>query len=166
MMEIWKPIKDYEDLYMINITGKIKSLNHNKSRILKQHLFKSGYLYVCLSKHSKCKWHMVHRLVAQTFIPNPDGLPEVNHKDENKTNNDISNLEWCNSRYNANYGTRNKRKSKPIQCIETGIIYWGVREMERQTGIPHNNIAKAIRNGTISGGYHWKYIEKEGGDNT
>ena len=108
----------------------------------------------------------VYLRIAQTFIPNPDNLPEVNHKDENKVNNNVSNLEWCNSKYNSNYGTRNKRKSKPIQCVETGVIYWGAREMERQTGIPHNNIAYAIKHNIISGGYHWKYIEKEGGDNT
>lgn len=77
-------------------------------------------------------------------------------------NNDVSNLEWCDAKYNSNYGTRNKRKSKPIQCIETGKIYWGAREMERQLGIKHNNIAKAIRNGTLAGGYHWKYIERKG----
>lgn len=119
---------------------------------------RSGYYYVDLQG----KRRLVHRLVAEAFIDNPDDLPEVNHKDEDKVNNSVENLEWCDSKYNANYGTRNKRRGKPIQCIETGIIYWGAREMERQTGIKHNNIAKAIKNGIKTGGYHWKYVERKG----
>lgn len=136
-----------------------------KEKILKQ-CIQNGYAYVHLCKNNKDTAYLVHRLLAQAFIPNPLNFSEVNHKDENKLNNDATNLEWCTSKYNSNYGTRNKRKAKPIQCIETGIIYWGAREMERQTGIKHNNIAHAIKTGTKFGGYHWKYIEKEGGDNT
>lgn len=150
-------------LYQVSTKGQIKSLNIRKGRILKQHT-QCGYLYVGLSKQCKAKLYLVHRLVAEAFIPNPDNLPEVNHKDENKLNNRVDNLEWCDAKYNSNYGTRNKRKSKPIQCIETGKIYWGARELERQTGILHNNIAKAIRNNTIAGGYHWQYVEKKGDD--
>ena len=163
MPEVWKDIKDYEGLYQISNHGRIKSLNKTKGRIRKQSI-QRGYHYIWLSKNSKGKMYIVHRLVAQHFIPNPLHLPEVNHKDENKLNNRVDNLEWCDAKYNSNYGTRNKRKSKPIQCIETGIIYWGARELERQTGILHNNIAKAIRNNTIAGGYHWQYVEKKGDD--
>lgn len=160
MKEIWKDIKGYEGKYLISNTGKVKSLTYNK---LLKPVLQNGYLYIHLCKNSKDKVYLLHRLVAQHFIPNPDNLPEVNHKDENKVNNDASNLEWCDAKYNSNYGTRNKRKSKPIQCIETGKIYWGAREMERQLGIKHNNIAKAIKNGTQAGGYHWKYyIERKG----
>ena len=160
-MEIWKDIKGYEGLYIISNTGKVKGLKYNK---LLKPVLQNGYLYIHLCKNSKNKAYLLHRLVAQHFIDNPDNLPEVNHKDENKTNNDASNLEWCDAKYNSNYGTRNKRKSKPIQCIETGKIYWGAREMERQLGIKHNNIAKAIRNGTQAGGYHWQYVDLEGGE--
>ena len=148
-------------LYQVSTKGQIKSLNVRKGRILKQHT-QRGYLYVGLSKQCKTKLYLVHRLVALAFIPNPLHLPEVNHKDENKLNNNVDNLEWCGSKYNTNYGTRNKRKSKPIQCIETGIIYWGAREMERQLGIKHGNIARAIKNGTQAGGYHWQYVERKG----
>lgn len=165
MPEIWKNIENYEGIYQVSNKGRIKRIFKTKEKLVTQHL-QRGYYYVCLCKNSKYKWYITHRLVAKAFIPNPLHLPEVNHKDENKVNNDESNLEWCTSKYNSNYGTRNKRKSKPIQCVETGVIYWGAREMERQTGIKHNNIAHAIKTNTKFGGYHWKYIEKEGGDNT
>ena len=145
-------------LYQISNTGKVKGLKRNK--ILKPILQRSGYYYVDLQR----KRRLVHRLVAEAFIDNPDNLPEVNHKDEDKVNNSVENLEWCDSKYNANYGTRNKRRGKPIQCIETGVIYWGAREMERQIGIKHNSIAKAIRNGTRAGGYHWQYVDLKGGE--
>lgn len=158
MQEVWKDIKGYEGLYQISNTGKVKGLKRNK--VLKPILQRSGYYYVDLQR----KRRLVHRLVAEAFIDNPDNLPEVNHKDEDKVNNSVENLEWCDSKYNANYGTRNKRRGKPIQCIETGIIYWGAREMERQLGIKHNSIAFAIRNGTRAGGYHWQYVDLEGGE--
>lgn len=161
MKEIWKDIKGYEGLYIISNTGKVKGLKYNK---LLKPVLQKGYLYIHLCKNSKDRAYLLHRLVAQHFIDNPDNLPEVNHKDENKVNNDVSNLEWCTAKYNSNYGTRNKRKSKPIQCIETGEIYWGAREMERQLGIKHNSIAFAIRNGTRAGGYHWQYVDLEGGE--
>lgn len=144
-------------LYQISNLGRIKNKH---GRILKLILQRSGYYYIDLQRKRK----LVHRLVAEAFIDNPNNLPEVNHKDEDKVNNDASNLEWCTSKYNSNYGTRNKRKSKPIQCIETGVIYWGARELERQTGIWHNSIAQAIRNGTRAGGYHWRYVDLEGGE--
>lgn len=133
-----------------------------EEKILKQCIQK-GYAYVHLCKNCKDTAYLVHRLLAEAFIPNPLNLPEVNHKDEIKVNNCVSNLEWCDAKYNSNYGTRNKRKAKPIQCIETGIVYWGAREMERQLGIKHNNIAKACKTGSIAGGYHWKYYT-EGGE--
>ena len=160
-MEIWKDIKGYERLYQVSNLGRVKSLNKFKGRILKP-IIQNGYAYVDLSKHCEHHRMILHRLVAETFIENPLHLPEVNHKDENKLNNCADNLEFCSSKYNSNYGTRNKRKSKPIQCIETGVIYWGAREMERQTGIKHNNIANAIKNNTKAGGYHWQYVERKG----
>lgn len=171
-MPTWKPIKDYEGLYEISNTGEVKSLNLKKGRILKQHIQRS-YLYVGLSKQCKTKLHLVHRLVAKTFIPNPLHLPEVNHKDENKLNNNVDNLEWCTHKYNVNYGTGNKRRSKTkinntynvksVQCIETGIIYTSTREAERQTGIDNSQISAVCnhkKNYKTAGGYHWKYIER------
>ena len=162
-MEIWKDIKDF-DKYQVSNLGRIRSFKQKKDGKILPLIEQHNYLYVSLSKHCEETRRLVHRLVAEAFINNPDNLPEVNHKDENTMNNKVENLEWCTSKYNANYGTRNKRRAKPIQCVETGKIYWGAREMERQTGIWHNDIAKAIRNGTQIGGYHWQYVDLEGGE--
>ena len=115
MKEIWKSIKNYEGLYEVSNLGRVKSLNYNKTgkeQILKPAKVKNGYLLVGLCNNKKVKTYHVHRLVAQTFIPNPNDLPQVNHKDEDKENNCIDNLEWCSAEYNMNYGTRNKRIGK------------------------------------------------------
>ena len=121
-MEIWKDIKGYEGLYQISNEGRVRSLDkwmpHRfgkqfiKGIIKKQKINKYGYFTVNLKKDDVLKTYNVHRLVAQTFIPNPDNLPQVNHKDECKTNNRLENLEWCTSKYNVNYGTGIKRMAK------------------------------------------------------
>lgn len=115
MIEIWKDIPGYEGKYQVSNTGEVKSLNYNgtgKAKLLKQLDNRYGYLRVTLFKNGKRKWFRVHRLVAMTFLPNPNNYREVNHKDENKYNNNVDNLEWCNAKYNMNYGTRNERASK------------------------------------------------------
>ena len=119
--EIWKPIKGYEGLYEVSNFGRIKSLNYNhtcKGKILKQNQIKNGYKSVMLYKDGNGKNYLVHRLVAQAFIPNPNDYKEVNHKDENPQNNIVINLEWCDRLYNVRYGTgierRSKKKSKPV----------------------------------------------------
>ena len=125
--EIWRPIEGYEGLYEVSNTGKVRSLdrydNRNcfrKGKVLSPIKDTDDYLKVnlyCNGKNKKC---LVHRLVALTFIPNPDGLPQGNHKDEDKTNNNVDNLEWCNRKYNVNYGSR-KDKVKDT-AIKNG--YW------------------------------------------
>ena len=110
--EEWKNIEEYPD-YMVSNMGNVKSLNYKRTReekILKQNIVR-GYCYVNLCKEGKPKHYQVHRLVAQAFLPNPQNLLEVNHKDENKQNNCVDNLEWCSHTYNVNYGTRNKKTS-------------------------------------------------------
>lgn len=109
--EQWKPVEGYEDLYEISNLGRVKSLNYHRTGVEKimKPLKIKGYLLVDLCRDGERKKFLVHRLVASEFIPNPKGLPEINHIDEVKTNNCVSNLEWCDRRYNINFGTRNKR---------------------------------------------------------
>lgn len=115
MEEIWKDIKGYEGKYQVSNFGNVKSLNYNQTgneRLLKPILHHTGYLCVNLCKPNKK--FPIHRLVAEAFIPNPDNLPQVNHKDENKHNNHVDNLEYCTQLYNINFGTRNKRISESL----------------------------------------------------
>ena len=112
--EEWRPIKGYEGLYEVSSLGRVKSMNYShtgKERILKIGKHRGGYLFVILCRNGKRKNFLVHRLVAEAFLPNPNNLPQVNHKDEVKTNNCVSNLEWCDCKYNNNYGTRSERVS-------------------------------------------------------
>ena len=96
--------------YEVNEKGEVRHAENK--RPLKQRLNRYGYPTVVLSvSHNKRQYPCVHRLVAMAFIPNPDDLPCVNHKDEDKTNNSVENLEWCDRKYNCNYGARNKRIS-------------------------------------------------------
>lgn len=111
MKEIWKPVVGYENLYEVSNFARVKSLKFGKERILKPGTNRYGYLHVNLYKNNKRKDFLVHRLVAEAFIPNPDNLPLVNHKDENPSNNFYTNLEWCTNEYNLNYGTAQQRKS-------------------------------------------------------
>ena len=149
-MEIWKDIKGYEGLYLISNLGNIKSLhNYRRGNIIKPKL-KKGYYQVGLRKNNIRKWYAVHRLVALTFIPNPNNLPCVNHKDENKLNNNINNLEWCTVYYNNCYGSRLKRVAvnnklrKPIiqYDLNGNFIkeYMSIAEASRQCNISVSNI--------------------------
>lgn len=114
--EIWKDVKNYEGLYQISNLGRVKSMSkfagfsYRKERMLKTSLDKDGYVKVTLCKNNRTRFSSIHRLLAECFIPNPNNYPQINHKDENKQNNDLSNLEWCTCKYNINYGTRTKRE--------------------------------------------------------
>ena len=113
--EIWKDIKGYEGKYQISNMGRFKSLNYRrtgKEKILEGYPDKDGYLFVQLWKDGKGKNCRINRLVAQAFLENPQNLPEVNHKDEDKTNNRVENLEWCSKLYNIKYGTGIKRSAE------------------------------------------------------
>ena len=129
--EIWRPVVGYEGLYEVSSYGRVRSMDRyvkcdyeryrlHKGKVLSPGKDKDGYLFVVLSCNGKHKTIAVHRLVAQTFIPNPDDLPQVNHRDENPSNDNVDNLEWCDAKYNMNYGTRN------IRIRETAIKngYW------------------------------------------
>ena len=155
-----KSIKDFPN-YLISDKGEIYSLYKNK--FLSPKINEYGYLIVSLTNNGIKKSKRVHRLVAEAFIPNPNNLPEVNHKDENKLNNNINNLEWCDRTYNNNYGNHNQKiseaMSKKVLCIETGMIYDSIALASKDTGTHRTGISKVItgeRN--TAGGYHWQYI--------
>ena len=188
--EIWKDIEGYEGLYQVSNMGRVKSLNYRrtgKEEILKGVDYGEGYLYVSLWKDGKVKQCRINRLVAQAFIENPQNLPEVNHKNEDKTDNRVENLEYCSSSYNVNYGTRNKKVaeklkgkkhseehnkkigkklSKPVFSVdkESGLIMWWESAMEasRQTGISQGNISNCCKGKAKSAGNHiWFYADDD-----
>ena len=115
-----------------------------------------------LYKNKSCKSYYIHRLVAEAFIPNPKNLPFINHKDENKQNNCVDNLEWCTQKYNINYGTSLKKRidlmGKPVICMETGKRYKSALEAGKQIGINYKHICDCCRGRRkTTGGYHWEY---------
>lgn len=191
MEEIWKDVKGYENLYQISNTGKIKSLeryknNHSKKQLVKEKIrkqivSKTGYYTCMLNKNGKNKLFKVHRLIAEAFIPNPNNYPIINHKDGNKLNNDISNLEWCNYSHNGKeayrlgliknntYGIKkynNSLKIKVNQYDLNGkfIKQWeSISDIQKELNYATTNICRCCK-GTYKTayGYIWKYTKDEG----
>lgn len=171
-IEIWKTViyngVVYEN-YQVSNLGRVKSLNYNKTgkeRLMKGLKDKDGYLNVCLCKNGKIKRAKIHRLVAQTFLPNPLNLPQVNHKNEMKNDNRVENLEWCDSKYNCNYGTSANRigekLSKPIlQFTLDGefIREWkSCYEVQRKLGYRQSYTNACCREKYKQAyGFIWKY---------
>ena len=156
MKEIWKDIDGFQGRYQISNLGNVMSLNYNntgKSKLLKPMPNQKGYLSVALSKNNHRTMKQIHRLVAEAFIPNPDNLPQVNHIDENPKNNMLSNLEWCDAKYNNNYGNRNNKiqqkiSHKTYQYDLDGnlIAVWPSQsEASRQLNISLGNINDVIK---------------------
>ena len=163
MKEIWKDIKDYEGLYQVSNWGRVKSMNYNhsgKEKILKTGTYKSGYLYVVLYKNNKRRHLSIHRLVAEAFLEIPEDIKQyigtvylqVNHKDENKQNNNVENLEFCDIKYNCNFGTRTERVAEKISKIvlqydlEGNFIKEWKSTMEcDRNGYNHGHVAACCR---------------------
>lgn len=182
--EIWKDIKGYEGLYQVSSFGRIKSLPKHfmvvnqfgktnkyratKERILKPQTNKHGYLCVTLCKNGIHKLCAIHRLVAKTFIENKNNHVCINHKDENKQNNKVDNLEWCTIKYNQNYGTIKERVSY-AQSIDVAqydingdfIKRWhGINKASRELNINHSNIISCCQGKRrTAGGYMWRYVD-------
>ena len=118
MEEIWKDIKGYEGLYQVSNLGRVKSLKNSsgksRERIKTLRVSNRGYYLVNLCKNRYYETKSVHRLVAEAFIPNPENLPVINHKDENQLNNNFDNLEWCSQKYNLNYSAKRKKEREKI----------------------------------------------------
>jgi hypothetical protein len=173
MKEIWKDIEGFEGLYQVSNLGRVKSFDTTdklgrirKGRVLKPHRHPQGYLLVTLCKNGKHKNHKTHRVVAQAFIPNPENKPEVNHIDENKTNNNVNNLEWSTRKENLNHGTRTERmaKTQSIPIIATNIKtgefreFYGISECARQLGLNQAHITDVLKGRRKqTGGYTFKY---------
>ena len=177
--EIWKDIEGFEGYYQVSSLGRVRSLDriiirrdgiqiHKKEKILKQAFNEFGYNLVNLCKNNVHKTYLVHRLVAEAFIPNPDNLPQVNHKSEfEKTDNRVCNLEWCDAKYNSNYGTRNERrvdkKSKKVyQYTLDGILVkiWQSTKECGRNGFSNGNIVSCCLGNKwhkTHKGYIWRY---------
>jgi len=176
--EIWKDIKGYEGLYQVSNMGMVKSLERIitrrdgskrivRERILKQKTKTNGYLEVTLCNGSGKKTFLVHRLVCEGFHKNPKNKPEVNHINEDKSDNRACNLEWNTRKENCNYGTRNaksaKTRSKPVgQYTREGQllkIWQSTIEVQRQLGFAQGEIsAVALGKRKTAHGYVWKYV--------
>ena len=184
--EIWKDIAGYDGLYQVSSFGRVKSLdridseNHfRKGQIMKQKMTKGpgrgvGYMRVGLRNGKRQKEYLVHRLVAIAFIPNPYNLPQINHKDGNRSNNCVDNLEWCDAKYNINYGDRGKKVSKALNGqkrpqawipvlaynLDGSLAerYDSVKEAGESVKLNPTNITACCRGKqSTAGGYKWKY---------
>ena len=166
MDEIWRDIDGYKGLYQVSNKGRVKSLYNDSERILKPWINNDGYLNVVLYKNTVAQHRLVHRLVAEVFIPNLYNKPQVNHLDENKLNNCVNNLEWATAKENSNFGTRNERISRKIlQYSKSGefIKEWlSAAEVELELDISHSNIASCCKGKRkYAGGFVWRYKEKD-----
>ena len=176
-MEIWKSVEGYEGLYEVSNCGRVRSIDrtvkqsngsicHYKGKILKGEYDKKGYKRFRLSKENKTKKIFGHQLVAKAFLPNPNNYPMINHKDECKYNNYVSNLEWCDSKYNNNYGTIKQRmaesKKKKIICITDGKKFNSINEAAEYYTIPRRSISNVLT-GTRNSVYGKKFIYAERG---
>lgn len=168
MKEVWKPVVGYEGLYEVSDLGRVRRV-----KIIEPSRKKHGYMQISLTGSDGVrKSFRLHRLVAEAFIPNPDGKPQVNHKDEDTENNRVKNLEWATAEENTNYGSRTARATAkngsktPIIQIDpkTGTVvaeYPGQSTAAKKTGIPTSCINAALRGRQrTAGGYLWQYKYK------
>ena len=159
-MEIFRDINGYEGLYMISDKGNVRSLITNKTMILRVN--RAGYLQVCLCKKGTKKWFLVHRLVAEAFVDNPNNYPCVNHINEDKTNNNASNLEWCTYKYNSNYGKNATIRNTRVNQYDSAnnfIREWrSIKDAAEFFGIKYQGISRVCRGlRKTCGGFHWEY---------
>ena len=190
LFEEWRDIKDYEGFYQVSNFGRVKSLDryierNGKPALLKGKIIKQAYtgrgrdyLFVGLSKNGKVKLVNVHRLVAEAFIPNPDNLPQVNHKDENKSNNCVDNLEWCSALYNLTYNDRHikaglkerGKKSKfrkKVKVLRDNVwiaTFFTPKDAGDYVGVTETSVRQNIygRSHIVKGHYAFQYLDGSG----
>lgn len=187
MKEIWKDIQGYEGKYQISSLGRVKSCRRTSvvnggvysrsEKILKQSIV-SGYNTVCLCNQSMQKNFKVHRLVASSFVPNPNNFKYINHIDENKQNNSSDNLEWCTAKQNTNHGTnkirisntkRNNGQSRPVALLDNNdnIIkeFYAIVDAAEYIGARKSDVCAVCRGrqATVKG-YKFKYINTQKDD--
>lgn len=180
--EIWKPVVGFECLYEISNYGRVRSLDRKvcdkngvyitkKGRVIKPFLIKQGYLRVPLSKHNKRKGYLVHRLVAKAFIPNPNKYPIINHKDENTSNNNAENLEWCTYKYNTHYNgvlARKKTNARAVRQYTTSgtfvAEYKSIKDACIATGAFTSPIICCCKGNpkySVVAGFKWRYADEQ-----
>ena len=144
--------------YFIEDNGKIWS--DKTHQYLNPSTNKEGYKYITLRDITgKSKIFLIHRLVGIYFLENPNNYLEINHKDEDKTNNSVTNLEWCDKKYNLNYGTRLSKIRKKVKCIETNKIYDSITDAAEKTSINRGHINSVCQGKRkTAGGFHWEYL--------
>lgn len=174
MMEVWKDILDYEGIYQISNFGRVRSLdryvsndpNGKGKRLIEGKILipsdnGHGYKYVSLTEKQKRKRCYVHRLVAEAFIPNPKNYDQINHKDENKRNNNVNNLEWCNSQYNIDYSFSREVIQIDRNTNEIVGVFKSSKEAARINGFSSGNITQVCNHlWRYYNGYLWKWRDE------
>ena len=179
MQKLVKPVVGFEELYYVTSDGKVFSKDrivhakngkilHFKGREIKQFKNPNGYPIVGLHRDGKMLTRTVHRIVAEAFLPNPLNLPQINHKDEGRTNNHVENLEWCSAKYNTNYGTGMERmaakRRNAIACYtKDGVLVYefpSEKSAAKHFGVSLNAVSAALRKGEpyTCVGLYWKYV--------
>ena len=182
MEEIWKDIPFYEGYYQVSNLGNFRSLprvikyksngtRNYPSKVLLTETTKDNYQRIVLMKDGIKTRYQAHRLVALTFIPNPDNKPFINHIDGNKSNNVVTNLEWCTASENMihadntglrDMSTHQPSNSKKIKCIETGEVFTSYAKAVKWLGKSNTSISTLVRGTRVYGkalGYHWEFID-------